>query len=338
MESLGVTSEEELSDQLQGEIWPIGGGKGGVGKSIVAISLAYWLGRLRKQVILLDADLGGANLHTMLGMRIPAATLEDFLLRRVETLEAALLPTALENVRLLAGGADVPALANPSYAQKGRLIRAMNGLAADYIIVDLGAGSSLNTLDFFLASPRKIIVMTPQPTSVQNAYGFVKAALYRDLGRALRRTALKGYLDNPKADESKAPPQSTEEILQEISVRAPEALEQARSAVDGLRISIIINQIRSPKESKVGSVIAEVCRRFLKVPVHVLGAIPFDPALDRWARTMERDSASQITQGEALRAAYEIAYKILHDPAQRPGRLIVRSGGEPSPHCSAWRP
>ena len=81
----------------------VAGGKGGVGKSTIAVNLALALGRLGHRVTLVDADLGAANLHTMLGLLNPAAGLADFLDHRVETLEAlkirVLLPTRGDRVR-----------------------------------------------------------------------------------------------------------------------------------------------------------------------------------------------------------------------------------------------
>jgi flagellar biosynthesis protein FlhG len=297
-------------------MWAIGGGKGGVGKSLLAVSLAHWLGRLKKRVVLVDADLGGANLHTMLGIRIPNVTLEDFLLRRVENLEDALIYTPLANVRLLAGGTELPSLANPNYAQKGRIQRSLDKLAADIILVDLGAGTGLTALDFFLTCPGKIVVMAPQPTSIQNAYGFIKSALYRKLSMLLRPTSLKGLLDASSRD-GHAIPQSVEEILEEVSIGAPEIEDEVRQAIASIELGVIVNMTRRPQDARAGQVIKDVCQRFLQVRANCLGAIPYDPTLDRWAQRMERGTFGQEGSDGALRAAYEIAYQMLSKGADQ---------------------
>src|SRR5439155_12802165 len=131
------------------------------GKSVVTVGLAHWFARMGRRVVLVDGDLGGANLHTLLGIRVPKFTLEDFLLHRMKTLDSVLLTTPFAGVRFLAGGYEVSSLANPNFAQKNRLVRALNQLEADVILVDLGAGTSLNVLDFFVACPGKIVVTTP---------------------------------------------------------------------------------------------------------------------------------------------------------------------------------
>lgn len=134
--TLPDTAAQMPDEVLPSGMWSFGGGKGGVGKSIVACTVAYWLGRAKRSVVLVDADLGGANLHTLLGIRVPKYTLEDFLLHRAEMLDDVLLPTPFENVRLLAGGYDVASLANPNYGQKARILRALKHLRADNILVD----------------------------------------------------------------------------------------------------------------------------------------------------------------------------------------------------------
>jgi flagellar biosynthesis protein FlhG len=317
VEPVGFSGDESLDLDLPRQVWAVGGGKGGVGKSLVGVCLAYWLGRLKRRVVLVDADLGGANLHTMLGIRIPTATLEDFLLHKVATLEGALLDTALPNVRLLAGGSEIPSLANPNYGQKTRLLRALDKLPADHILVDLGAGTGLTTLDFFLASPHRLIVLTPQPTSIENAYGFIKAALYRRLAAILKTSELKGLLEGTAERGSRPFPKSTDEILEEISVSAPECLLAAQSAVAGYRVKLIVNMVRHAREDRMGEVLKEVCRRYLGIEVEPLGVVPYDPSFERWAARMDFGAFGRERSEGALGALYQVAYAMVKGPQTR---------------------
>ena len=165
------------------KLWAIGGGKGGIGKSIFSLGLGISLARLGKKVILMDADLGGANLHTLMGVRYPTHTLEDFLLKRVDRLEDTILDTQVAGIGLICGADDILGGANPTFAQKIRVLNEIESLPADFVFLDLGAGTSFNTLDFFNYSPGKIAVFTSQATSLQNVYGFLKNALFRKLSR-----------------------------------------------------------------------------------------------------------------------------------------------------------
>jgi flagellar biosynthesis protein FlhG len=165
------------------KLWSIGGGKGGIGKSIFSLGLGICLARMGKKVILIDGDLGGANLHTLMGVRFPDRTLEDFLLRKVSRLEDIVIQTEISGIGLICGADDILGAANPTYSQKLRLLKQIEELPADFILLDLGAGTSFNTLDLFNYSPGKIALFTSQTTSLQNAYGFIKSALYRKLAR-----------------------------------------------------------------------------------------------------------------------------------------------------------
>ncbi|MBW2108365.1 MAG: P-loop NTPase, partial [Deltaproteobacteria bacterium] len=168
-------------------VWAVGGGKGGVGKSVVSTLLGFWLARMGKRTVLVDVDLGGANLHTLLGIKTPGRTLNDFVSKKYARLEDVAVESGEENLRLISGASDVLSLANPQFVQKLKIIQNIFKLDADVVILDLGAGATFNVLDFFLVSHKKITVLSPQPTAIQNAYGFVRNAVYRRLTQLSRK-------------------------------------------------------------------------------------------------------------------------------------------------------
>jgi flagellar biosynthesis protein FlhG len=302
-------------ESLPAGMWSFGGGKGGVGKSIISCSVAYWLGRTNHKVVLVDADLGGANLHTLLGIRVPKYTLEDFLLHRVDDLDDALLPTPFDNVRLLAGGYDVASLANPNYGQKTRVLRALRRLRADRILVDLGAGSSLNVLDFFLACQNRCIVLSPQPTSVQNAYGFVKSALYRQVSRIVAKTpdAVR-LLNEPSCSGRMA--QTIPQIVDEIAELAPQHRADLAEALAAFKVGLVINMVHSAHEEQTAQVVQGVCKRYLGIDMNVLGSVPFDPAVQRWASNMDPNQFMQAGLDGARRATHDIAMRLVPELAK----------------------
>ncbi len=159
----------------------VGGGKGGIGKSLVSANLGIALAQKGATVALIDADLGGANLHTCLGVPQPDISLSDFINHRVDKLEGALVPTGVERLQLISGAQDMLDAANPKHGQKARLLRNMRSLDVDFVILDLGAGTAFNVLDFFLAADLGLCVLLPEPTSIENAYRFIKAAFFRRL-------------------------------------------------------------------------------------------------------------------------------------------------------------
>ncbi|MEI6092599.1 MAG: P-loop NTPase, partial [bacterium] len=86
-------SVKRVSDRPYRKVWAVGGGKGGVGKSLIAANLGIMLARESEKVVLVDLDLGGANLHTCLGVDLPKYTLSDFIQRHVDSLEQLIVPT-----------------------------------------------------------------------------------------------------------------------------------------------------------------------------------------------------------------------------------------------------
>ena len=183
----------QLFDEPDKKIWTIGGGKGGTGKTMVASSLGIQLSRAGKRVLIIDADLGGANLHTSLGMRYPKTTLSDFLNGKIKSLKDALLDTPFKNLKIISGANDFLNAANPIYSQKMRLISHIKTLPIDYIIIDIGSGTSYNVIDFFIISDSGIVVSNPEPTSVENLYRFLIGSILRILNHSMNNEELKKF-------------------------------------------------------------------------------------------------------------------------------------------------
>ena len=153
-------------------------GKGGVGKSNVAVNLAVWLQKMGKRVIIFDADLGLANVEVMLGI-VPQYNLSD-LIYRGKSIREIITPGPTE-IGLISGGLGIPGLNNLSKDQILYLVHSLSELneLADVIIVDTGAGISDSVLEFVMASPEVLLISTPEPSSLTDSYSLVKA-LYRN--------------------------------------------------------------------------------------------------------------------------------------------------------------
>jgi flagellar biosynthesis protein FlhG len=255
-----------MLDQSSVKLWSVGGGKGGVGKSIVTLGLGVCLAEMGKKVILIDGDLGGANLHTLLGLRFPEVSLEDFLLRRVSRLEDTVIPTQVENISLISGADDILGAANPTYSQKLRLVQQIEELAADFILLDLGAGTSFNTLDLFNHSPGKIAVLTGMVTSLQNVYGFIKSALYRKLSREFAGdpdTAALIYQMGNKEGGSNF--QSLQDLANHFEATAPDRFAKLDRVLHGFNVQLVVNMARTDQDLKSVQIIKSVCADFLSL-------------------------------------------------------------------------
>lgn len=153
-------------------------GKGGVGKSNIALNLAVSLARHRQRVVLFDADMGMANLDVLCGVT-PQATLEDVLRGRC-TLKDALL-SGPGGFKLVPGSSGVAAMANLDGMQRRRVLGQLAALdrVADHLVLDMGAGISPSVMSFAVAAHRVLVVTTPEPTAMTDAYGAIKTLLRR---------------------------------------------------------------------------------------------------------------------------------------------------------------
>lgn len=148
-------------------------GKGGVGKSSISVNLAVQLSRAGMRVVILDADFGLANVEIMLGIR-PKYNLADLMFHG-KTLKE-IITEGPENIGFISGGSGIEELANLSRTQLDDLRKMLYELddIADVIIVDTGAGISDSVLEFVAASSEVILVTTPEPTSITDAYALLK--------------------------------------------------------------------------------------------------------------------------------------------------------------------
>lgn len=148
-------------------------GKGGVGKSSVSVNLAIELCKLGKRVIIWDADFGLANVEVMLGIR-PAYTLAD-LMYRGKTLRE-IIAIGPENVGFISGGSGIQELVNLSKDQIINMSQYLYELdeLADIIMIDTSAGIADNVIEFLIASSEILLVATPEPTSITDAYALLK--------------------------------------------------------------------------------------------------------------------------------------------------------------------
>jgi flagellar biosynthesis protein FlhG len=282
----------------------IASGKGGVGKSAAVCNLGLLLARLGRRVVLADLDVGGANLHVMLGTIAPERTLSDFLTRRVGRLADALQPVPYcRNLRLLAGAAESLETVNPHHASRSRLLREIGRLEADVVIVDLGAGTSNATLDGFLASDVQIAVATPDATSVVDVYTLLKLAAVRRVQQALgARSAIGSAVARQEFASIEAPLEAARTI-------DPEADARARAALDGFRPQLLLN--RTGNGGVLNLVrLNSTLRRYLGAEATLLGQIPEDPAMARAARAL-KPVTEHDPESPAGRAYLEAARRLI---------------------------
>ena len=250
------------------QIISVGGGKGGVGKSVVAANLAIALAQRGRQVVLADMDLGMANQHTLFGIDHPGPTVQAFLQHEIPKLSDALLPTACRNLQLLPGSGAHMGAANINHAQKTRLIRHLHGLPADILLIDVGAGMHYNTLDFFLAADVRLLVMTPQLVSLQNAYSFLKVALYRNFRNVAKTAEQRALLDTQHEGGEL---QRVHDMIVEMSQTDPAYGSTVQRARQAFGLHLVGNMMNSSQDLNVLHAMGRMVGDFLGLRPGILG-------------------------------------------------------------------
>lgn len=165
--------ESDAKKQKKTKTIAITSGKGGVGKTSVAVSLSIALARGGSSVTLLDADLGLANINVILGI-IPKYNLYH-VIKGQKKLKDIVIEVP-EGIKIIAGASGFHQLANLDPKQRNEFIGAVSELDSDdYMVVDTGAGVSQNVLSFVMAADEIIVVTTPEPTAITDAYGIIKS-------------------------------------------------------------------------------------------------------------------------------------------------------------------
>jgi flagellar biosynthesis protein FlhG len=302
------------------QIVAVGGGKGGVGKTLLSANLSLALADRGNRVLLVDADLGGANAHTVLGVAPPLITISDFLERKADFSSIA-VSTPYANLRFVSGALDDVGAANPQHQSKMRLLRNLSTFDTDYLVLDLGAGTSFNTLDFFLIATCGILVVLPEPTSVENAYRFLKAAFFRRLAVVEKAFGIKDIVDEARAQRNKLNIHTPADLLRAVAERDPDVGKQVQSQMARFRPRLVLNQARNEAgtdDTHVAQDMASACRRFLGINLQVLGVLPDDEAVRRAVRTRQPLRVS-APDSKIKRAVDEIAERVakIDDLAER---------------------
>lgn len=273
-------SEANAMPNLPKRVIAIGGGKGGVGKTVFTASLGVGLASMGKQVVMVDADLGGANLHTVMGLLEPERTFYDFHSLKVENLNDIILPTRIDRLRLISGACGTLGLANPKYSQKLRFIRQLRTIDADIVLLDLGAGSSYNVVDFFLAADEGIVVTNPEPTAIQECFNFIRICQLRRLRLAFQdHPEVTAILAQDDLDKPGRILVTMPELLEQVQAIDTNAARLMESMLESHHVKLVLNMVREKDDIKEGLAIQTAAAELLSLDVDFLGFITYDPTV-----------------------------------------------------------
>lgn len=269
------------------KIWAVGGGKGGVGKSLVSANVAICLALMGNKVVAVDLDLGGANLHTCLGLPIPQVTLSDYVSKKITKFEDLLVSTPIHNLKIISGAQDEMGMANLKHMHKNQIIRKLSELDADYILFDLGAGTAFNTIDFFITADKGVLVVLPEPTSIENTYRFIKSVFYRRLKMIEGVAEIEPMiLETMNAKVTSGSSSSPADLIKKIAEMDPALGLRVKEEMSQFRPNLIINQVRSQADIDIGYSIQSICRRYFGIEMTFPGYLDYDQSV--WQSVRKR--------------------------------------------------
>ncbi|MGE4519081.1 MAG: MinD/ParA family protein [Desulfobacteraceae bacterium] len=249
-----------------------GGGKGGIGKSFFSANIGGLLSMIGKKTLLIDLDTGGPNLHTFFGINSPKTGL-DFFLNQKASLEDCIIKTRFERLFLLNSKNCQTDLGNISYSMRNILLKEIKKLKYDYIILDLGAGTNKNLIDFFLAADFPFALFTTDPLSLENSFRFVHRVFIHKIMETVPSKKLSSLI--PKGSGLRP-----SDILDALSKEESPYYDKLKSSLDDFYIYLAASQTDSSSESIKN--IEIFYKKFFGENIIFSGSIPFNPEVKKF--------------------------------------------------------
>ncbi len=305
----------------------VAGGKGGTGKTFVTANLGTALAQIGHKVIIVDADFGGSDLNQFMSIKRPKHSLSNILLNENKELEEILIDTGTDNLKMIACGALVYGTANMHFFKKFDLMNRIKKLEADYIILDIGAGTSFNTIDFFNLSDQGILVLNFNPVSRQNALVFLQTSLYRKLIQTIRKNKRVWKKIEVYLKEEKRGAFNIDFVLQWIIENSEQLVQVLRELLFSYRPKVLFNKIEEHDLTN-GSVeesfnsIMQTARNSLQIDVDYLGAIRNDPHVELSLRSGDTFLANNLDS-----AASQDIFRICLEKISDMGPAFLEASG-----------
>jgi len=299
-----------LNENVDRKIIPVAGGKGGVGKSVIAANLALSMCLYGKKTVLVDLDLGGSNIHTLLGLRNISPGIGNFVSGKKYSINKLLFSTEWENLYFIPGDVLVYGVGELTKSVKERIVKGLLDIEADYIIVDLGGGANFTVIDFFLISNSGLIVTTPQVISIMNAYSFLKNYVFRFLQRAFAADkSITSYFRKVLKERQPGDRKTVTDMISDIRGINPALGNKAEAFLEVLQPKLILNKIEGIEDASLAEGLRDLCAQNLSINLEGLGTVMNDEIVNRSVnlqRPFILDNEENIATSEIHRIAQKI--------------------------------
>lgn len=293
------------------KLWVVASGKGGVGKTFVSSSLGITLSKLGHSVVIVDLDLGGANIHTSLGLPPSNLNIRHFL-EGDKGLQELVTATSFPKLSFIQGFWDSWTPTYFSHSQIERLLPQLRKINAEYVIVDIGAGAAESHLELFKAADEKFLITTPEPTSIEKNYRFIESFVCHSLKSNSTPDAYNSLIstlrDHRQGNLGK--PFSFRSYLKNASNLNFDFFE----GISSNPIRLIVNSARSQSNCDLGYSIKSVCNKYFDLNIDYTGSIDFDNAV--WQSIQCRQHVFEAQPFTPLAGQFLSLCKTLIDPEE----------------------
>jgi flagellar biosynthesis protein FlhG len=296
----------EVGPRRRRQLIAIGGGRGGVGKTLLSVNLAVYLAQLGRNVLLVDAEPSSSNLHAGLGLsRPPMAT--PLAIREGR---AAPVPTSVPGLTLLPTAYDVWAVAPRRASRKSQWMVPIDRLPdIDYVVINVGASTAAASLDVFQDADVGICVAMPEPAAVEATYRFCRALYARHLKRTVMRDGFRVKILE-RAIASLHPLPSPRELVAEVARYDEPLANVAAASLQRLRPGLVIGLARLRRDYDLGQSMSMLSERYLGMGLDYMGYIEHDDAVWLTARR-RRPLLIDAPTSKAARNIERVARRLL---------------------------
>jgi flagellar biosynthesis protein FlhG len=257
------------------EIWAIGSGKGGTGKSFLVSQLAICLALTGKKVILIDTDFGGANLHFFLGIKHPKRTLIDYFEQK-ELLENLIYETKTKNLGIIIGNYNSPFISGLKINQKVKFYKDIKKVAVDYILLDLATGTTADTIDIFIGADKKIAVTIPEIIAIENLIHFLKNAFLKKINNTFSSYGIQEISHNLWTRRQDYGIKNITDLIEHVNDTTGRLSESTIKELSNFSIYLVLNMIRNPNEILEGFSVKSICKKYLGINTLFSGYLEYD--------------------------------------------------------------
>ncbi len=245
------------------------------------------MAKKNKKTLIVDLDLGGANVHTYLGIQPTGPNLKDYLNSKVSRIEDVISGTNNSNLFFIKGLDDWSSDLRISNEKTDTMIRAIQSCEFDCVIFDLAAGTHNETINFFLNCNKQVIVTTPEPTSIENSYQFLKKAFHKTVMETSKELKcldeITKLLNHKERFNIKTPAQ----LIAFLVEKEPELGSILEKRIQSIVPRILINQARSHQDQVLGNSIEKICTQYFNMKCEALGYVNYDSVVWQSLRSMK---------------------------------------------------